>query len=157
MLPSPMPLGFCPGVVWNFDRTWAICTSGSTSSNTSLILFLLVSCAYLRSDRRAEPPPCHLEIVSAGSRVKEQVRKRGVHNHGCLLPLHGVRQTMVRSEAFRLLPISCSSFLLPIAPSRLAGAICRSLDHNDLRLGALLSFLILSSRSGISYTSRDQT
>lgn len=37
----------------------SICTSGSTSSNTSLILFLLVSCAYPRHDGRAVPPPCH--------------------------------------------------------------------------------------------------
>lgn len=46
-----------------------ICTSGSTSSNTSLILFVLVSCAYPRNDERAELPSCHLELASAGSRV----------------------------------------------------------------------------------------
>lgn len=62
---SPHDLGFEP----------SICTSGSTSSNTSVIPFLLVSCAYPRYDRRAEPPPCHLEIASAGSRVNGQARK----------------------------------------------------------------------------------
>lgn len=46
-----------PAVVRYHNRTLGNCTSGSTSSNTSLILFFLVSCAYPRPDRWAEPPP----------------------------------------------------------------------------------------------------
>lgn len=93
----------------DLDYQPSICTSGSTSSNTSLILFLLVSCAYPRFDRRAVPPPCHLEIASARPRVNGLFMKRGTHNHGRLYPLHGVRQTEFGQK---LLPASYFLFLL---------------------------------------------
>lgn len=48
------------------------------------------------------------------------------------------------ARSFCLLPILCSSSLLHFEPSRLAGAICRSLDHKDFRLGALIFSLIVS-------------